>query len=182
MNYHYECEKPFQGKMWLIKQSTCTCRLVISSKVFAKREKKIAFLYLAKCVAIYQTKFTSDKFFDFTCFRLVYFGLLELLWAKCWLTQNIIFRACVGYSVGSEPWWSVLILNVHRGENKEELLCFRCGFVLCYCPMSRFSFSSFLKFPPGHSSMYQSYFKSRVRRMMMGELFQEKPTEPRVGC
>lgn len=61
-------------------------------------------------------------------------------------------------------------------------MCFSCGFVMSYCPMSRFSFSSFLKFPLGYSSMYRSYFKSRVRRMMMGNISKRNQRSPEWGA
>lgn len=59
-----------------------------------------------------------------------------------------------------------------------KLLCCSCSSVMHYCPMSWFSLSSFLKFPLGYLSAGGSYFKSRVRRMMMGNISKSNQLSP----
>lgn len=69
------------------------------------------------------------------------------------------------------------LMHAKGGDNK----AFSCTYVMHYCPMSWFSLSSFLKFPSGYLSADGSYFKSRVRRMMMGNISKRNQLSPGWG-
>lgn len=60
-----------------------------------------------------------------------------------------------------------------------KLLCCSCGFFMHYCPMSWFTFSSFLKFPSGLFFLrVESYFRSGVT---MGNVSKRNQPSPKWG-